>query len=92
VRGNARKRHSAWKTRRRFPIFSRIAYYNPKRPPTVLDALDHVWKLKGSVTSISFVDGDGGKCDASGAQIVDKFVACTVRVSFPKSINTLFYL
>jgi len=57
-----------------------------------LDALDHVWKLKGSVTSISFVDGDGGKCDASGAQIVDKFVACTVRVSFPKSVNTLFYL
>lgn len=54
-----------------------VSVYNPKRPPTVLDALDHVWKLKGSVISLSFVDGDGGPLDPTGAQIVDQVVACT---------------
>jgi short-subunit dehydrogenase len=43
VRGNARKRHSAWKTRRRFPIFSRIAYYNVITP--------HQRLIKGACTA-----------------------------------------
>lgn len=54
-----------------------VSVFNPLRPPTVLDALDHVWKLKGAVTSLSFVDGDGGVTDGDGNRIVDRVVACT---------------
>lgn len=54
-----------------------VSVFNPLRPPTVLDALDHVWKLKGAVTSLSFVDGEGGDTDGDGNRIVDRVVACT---------------
>lgn len=54
-----------------------VSVFNPLRPPTVLDALDHVWKLKGAVTSLSFVDGEGGVTDGDGNRIVDRVVACT---------------
>ena len=54
-----------------------VSVFNPLRPPTVLDSLDHVWKLKGAVTSLSFVDGRGLRADADGLEVVDKVVACT---------------
>ena len=52
-----------------------VSVFNPLRPPTVLDSLDHVWKLKGAVTSLSFVDGRGLRADADGLEVVDKVVA-----------------
>ena len=61
-----------WWARRRHGFRVRVA-----RPPTVLDSLDHVWKLKGAVTSLSFVDGRGLRADADGLEVVDKVVACT---------------
>ena len=54
-----------------------VSVFNPLRPPTVLDSLDHVWKLKGAVTSLSFVDGRGLRADADGLEVVDKVVAYT---------------
>ena len=55
-----------------------VSVFNPLKPPTVLDALDHVWKLKGAVTSLSFVDSEAPNEDAGGNRpVVDRVVACT---------------
>ena len=54
-----------------------VSVFNPIKPPTVLDSLDHVWQLEGAVTSVSRVpDSDSlVVCTAAGR----KYLCPTTR-------------